>query len=77
MISAEKGYVNFEILYSGKDNNSIHAIYREYSQDNLARVAYFQNLTFPADSPMIRYKNIQIKVHSSDGEKLTYTVIND
>jgi len=67
----------FELIYSGKNNVSLNVIYREFTANDLARPAFFQNLTYEANAKQIRFKNFVIQVHESSNEKLTYTVLED
>ncbi len=72
-----KGYKNFELIYSGTDKESFHLTYREYSPDEIARVAFFQNLTYPKDAAVIRFQGIKIGIKSVTAESITYTVLED
>lgn len=76
-IDVSGGYINFEIIYSGVTGQSINLLYREYTSDNIARVAFYQNLTYPIDSKIIRFKKIKIEVHKISNESIEYTVIED
>lgn len=76
-IDASQGYENYELIYTGKDEKSFHITYREYSPDNLARTAFFQNLTYPSDSKVIRFKDYKILVHDATSESITFTVVEE
>ncbi|NCU31380.1 MAG: hypothetical protein EOM23_00255 [Candidatus Moranbacteria bacterium] len=76
-INKLKPFENFEIVYTGIDNNSIKILYREYSPDSLARTAFYQNLTYPIDSKFIRFKNTKIEVIDINNEQITYKVVED
>ncbi len=73
----DNSYTPFELIYSGRNNVSLNVIYREYTPTDMARSAFFQNLTYQADAKIIRYKDFVIKVHSASNEKITYTVVED
>lgn len=76
-ISAEKGYINQELIYSGISGGVIRLAYREYSKEDLARPAFYQDLTYDLSSEFIRFRNIRIQVHSATNENISYTVIED
>lgn len=68
---------NMEFIYSGKNDVSLNATYKEYTSDNLARPAFFQNLTYQANAKQIRFKDFVIQIHSVTNEHINYTVIAD
>jgi hypothetical protein len=68
---------NYEIIYSGTDGNSINLIYREYTDRNLARESFFQNLTYPASSDSIRFRDLLIDVERVSSEEIVFTVVQD
>ena len=76
-VNESSGFINFELIYSGKDANSINLHYREYTPDNLIRAAYSQDLKYPADSKSIRFKNIQMQIYEATSEHLRYSVDKD
>lgn len=67
----------YELIYSGKNDVSLNATYREYSSDDLARPAFFQNLTYQANAKQIRFKDFVIQIHNVTNEQITYTVLED
>ena len=66
-----------ELIYSGKNDISLNVTYREYTPDNLARTAFFQNITYQADAKQIRFKDFVVKIDDISNEKITYTVLED
>lgn len=76
-VSQSKGFINYELIYNGRDKDSFHIAYREFSSDNLARPSFFQTLTYSTASNSIRFKQNLIQVHSVDNEKIVYTVKQD
>lgn len=70
----DKGYENFELLFSGIDKNTITITYREYSPEGTARVAFFQTLTYDANAATIRYKDFKISIHDVNSERMVFTV---
>lgn len=76
-ISVAKGYENFEMLFNGLDKNTMTFTYREFSQDGLARVAFYQTLTYDAKATTIRFKKFKIDVFDANSEGITYAVVED
>lgn len=72
-----QGYENYELIYTGKDKESFHITYREYSPEDLARTAFFQDLTYPSDAKVIRFKVYKILVDDATSESITFTVEED
>jgi len=69
--------IMYELIYSGKNDVSLNATYREYSSDDLARQAFFQNLTYQANAKQIRFKDFVIQIHNVTNEQITYTILED
>lgn len=68
---------NFELIYGGVNNNQINLTYREFSPDDVARTAFFQELTYPTDSEFLRYKSMKVKVHNVSSEGINFEVVAD
>ncbi len=62
---------DYDISYAGSASNQIKLIYRENGQD---KSGITQELTYPADSNEIRFRNIKIKLHKTTPESLIYQV---
>lgn len=76
-IISKKMIENYEIVFGGVNNSQINMTYREYSPDDVARTAFFQELTYPTNSEFIRYKALKIKVHKTSSEGITFEVVSD
>lgn len=76
-VDTTKGYINHELLYNGTDGKSIFVSYKEFSPDDFARSAFFQNLTYEAKNESIRFKNYKIKVVSANSESIKFSVLED
>jgi hypothetical protein len=72
-----KGYVNYEIIFTGRSSDQLTFMYREFSKDDLARQAFFQQLTYSASEPIFRFRNLRVRVDRISNEGLTYTVLED
>jgi len=77
LVSTEKGHVNYELLFSGVDKNRIAIKYREFSPEGLARVAFFNDLTYEATAKTIRFKDFKIEIHDASSERITYTITEE
>ncbi len=69
--------ISFEIIYTGKNDISLNFTYREFTAEDLARPAFFQNLTYQANAKQIRFKDFVIQIHNVSNEQITYTIIED
>ena len=76
-INVEGGYINYELIYSGTDGKSITITYREYTSNDLARPAFYQNLVYESEDKEIRFRNTKFLIHEATNEKIIYTVISD
>jgi hypothetical protein len=75
--SQRGGYINFELIFTGITGQSMNVLYREYSPDDLARTAFFQNLTYDRNASTIRFKGLRLQIHSANNERMEYTVVED
>jgi len=71
------GYLNFELLYSGVTKDSIRILYREYTQQDLARPAFSQEVVYERDASTIRFRNVLIRVFAATGEQIRFAVLED
>ncbi|MEN6489540.1 MAG: hypothetical protein ABFD66_11805 [Smithella sp.] len=69
--------MSYEIIYSGRNDVSLNATYKEFTPNDIARPAFFQNLTYKADAKQIRFKDFLIQIHEATNEKIVYTVLKD
>lgn len=76
-ITSTNGYENFEIIYSGISSNNLSLMYREFSPEGLARVAFFQNLTYEAGAKSITFKKYRISINKATSESIEFTVNAD
>lgn len=72
-----KTYTHFEIIYTGKTQDAINLVYREYMPDSPEESAYQKDLSYPIDTEIIRHEQIEIKIHEVADESISYTVIDD
>lgn len=76
-VNVENGYLNFEIVYTGKSGSTLNLMYREYSKDDVARTAFFQNLSYESSVSIIAFKNVKMEVVSATNEAITFYVRAD
>lgn len=77
IIDVNSGYLNYELIYGGTDGKSIMISYREYTATDMARPAFYQDLTYQVDKKNIRFKDTTIEVYESTNERFVYKVISD
>ncbi|WP_052435342.1 MULTISPECIES: hypothetical protein [Sulfurospirillum] len=72
-----KGSFELMLLYNGKSNNDIKIQYREF-KDDMARAAFYQDLTYNLDeSKIIRFKNFKIEILKASNERLDFIVLEE
>jgi hypothetical protein len=71
------GYLNYELIYGGTDGKSITFTYKEFTADDLARPAFYQNLVYEASKKQIRFKETLLNVQEASNEKIVFSVISD
>ncbi|MEZ7195564.1 hypothetical protein [Pseudodesulfovibrio karagichevae] len=76
-IDTTSGFINYEIVYTGMSSDSINFLYREYTPDDMARPAYYQNLTYPIGAKFIRFKSTKISVIQVDEAAIKYAVVEE
>jgi len=76
-IDVNSGYVNYELIYGGTDGKSFSISYREYTSKDMARPAFYQNLTYQVGQRHLRFKDVVLRVDQVDNEKIVFTVISD
>ena len=76
-VKSSRGYENFEILYTGTNSSGLNLTYREFSPEGIARVAFFQNLTYEVGAKIITFKKYRIAVEHASSESITFTFLAD
>ena len=72
-----RGGISRELIFGGVNNVSINVTYREYTPDDTARQAFYQNVIYQTSAEMIRFQDFKIKVHEVTNEKIVFTVLED
>ena len=68
-ILTKSGYYNYELVYGGTDGESIAITYREFTSDDLAKTAFYQDLVYEVGKEKIRYNNTVLQIHEVTNEK--------
>jgi hypothetical protein len=76
-VDTTKPFTNYELLYSGVDADTMRINYREYSPDDLARPAFFQDLTYPVGQPVVRFRDLRLEILSADSQQVRFRVLED
>lgn len=74
MVDTTLPFRKFELVYSGRTGDTIRIAYREYSPQDLARTAFFQELTYSVDEPVIRFKDLELVVSEATNSSIRFTV---
>jgi hypothetical protein len=76
-IDTSRSFSNYEIVFTGRTKDSINFLYREYTPDDLAKPAFYQNLTYEPNTKFIRFRKFRIEIIEVGQERLTYRVLED
>jgi hypothetical protein len=77
-IDQSKPYENYQIIYTGLSGENVTFVYREFTPDDLARPAFFQNLTYNlAESKVIQFRKLQMQVSEATNEGIKLKVLSD
>ena len=70
-------YLNYEILYSGVLDQTIRFNYREFTSNDIARPAFYQELYYDKGQEFIQFKDTKIKILNISNENIDFIVIED
>jgi hypothetical protein len=77
-IDKSQQYENYEIVYTGKSGDNVIFVYREYTPEDLAKPAFYQNLTYNlAEGKAIQFRKLQMQVIEANNEKIKLKVLSD
>ncbi len=76
-IDTKRGYINYEIIYTGLNDKSVNLLYREYPPEDIAKPASYQNLTYPLNSNILRFRKIRIELKKATDQQITFAVLED
>ena len=74
----DKPYENWEIIFTGRVGENITLVYREYTPDDLAKPAFYQNLTYNLEKEKtFQFRKLRVEVVRVTNEAITFKVISD
>ncbi len=71
------GNINYELIFGGINEVSFNVTYREFTRNDLAKPAFFQNLVYRTNEKELRFKNIKIDILEVNSQKIVYKVMED
>lgn len=71
-----KKILTYELIYNGTDGNSIKIGYREYSGDDIARPAFFNEVIYNKNQSIITFKGFKIQIIKADNESIKFKVLS-
>jgi len=67
-----------ELLYNGREKDTVFLLYREYTGEGMARSPFYQQLRYNIkDSSVINFKSLKIEVLDATNEGITFKVVSD
>lgn len=77
-VDKTRGFENVELIYTGVNGKNVNFLYREFTPDDLARPAFFQNVTYDiSKSDVVAFKAFHMKIISASNTDLKYIVLAD
>jgi hypothetical protein len=74
----DKPYENWEIIFTGRVGQNITLMYREFTPDDLAKPAFYQNLTYNLENEKtFQFRKLRVEVVRVTNEAITFKVISD
>jgi len=67
----------YELIYSGRNDVSLNFTYREYTGADIARPAFYQNVTYQAAAKHIQFKNFKINIIEASNDKIIFSISDD
>jgi len=68
---------SYEIIYAGKNDESLNTAYREYAPNDRTKPTLILNFRHQTNAKQIRSKGLVIQIHEASDEKITYSVLED
>lgn len=74
----DKPYENWEIIFTGRVGENITLVYREYTPDDLAKPAFYQNLSYNLEKEKtFQFRKLRVEVVRVTNEAITFKVLSD
>ena len=68
---------NFELIFTGLTDKYFTIVYREYTDEGLARTPFFQELKYEKNESLIRFKRFLMEIIAISNQSITYKVLSD
>lgn len=67
-----------ELLYTGREKDTVFLLYREYTGKGMARTPFYQDLRYNIEeSSIINFKSLRIEVLTATNEGISFKVVSD
>lgn len=67
-----------ELIFNGREKDTVFLLYREYTGTGLARTPFYQQLRYNIkDSSIINFKSLRVEVLDATNEGITFKVLSD
>ena len=78
-VDRTRSFESIELIYTGlSGRGTISLLYREFTPDDLARPAFFQTVSYEtAESEIIAFKSLRIRILRASNERLEYVVLQE
>lgn len=77
-IVKDKAYENWEIIFTGRAGENITFVYREFTPDDSAKPAFYQNLTYNLEKERtFQFRKLRVEVVRVTNEGITFKVLSD
>ena len=74
----DKPYENWEIIFTGRSGENITLVYREFTPDDLAKPAFYQNLSYNLEKEnTFQFRKLRVQVVRVTNEAITFKVLAD
>jgi hypothetical protein len=76
-IDISRGFLHYEMTFNGITGDAVKLTYREFAPEDPFRPASIQNLVYPIDADIIRFRHLRMKMHEVNSESISFTVLED
>ena len=77
-VETSEPFENYDIIFTGRSGRVASFVYREYSPQDLAKTAFFQDLTYDlSDETTIRFRRLQMEILDLNNAGITLRMISD
>lgn len=72
-----KESVNFDIIYNGISGDTLRFTYREFTENDISRPSFFQDLTYSKNDKIIKFRGIEIEIIKIKNSEIVYKIKSD